>query len=189
MPARSRGEDIGISIDLLTKRPARPDGNHAVSLVLEDFASAAILPLMGGVVWAVDEYANTGYRAAPVIEIGLEEGVGGWGALSEIRKAQLSLVERWSSRARVTSTMKYAARHAFRPEIGLVGSAHDRDDNPVRAQHVAGAFERVAADGVDDCVHGLGGQLQADAVGFHDGLGTQGPHAIDVPGARSPVAR
>src|SRR5262245_60538115 len=30
---------------------------------------------------------------------------------------------------------------AFRPEIGLVRGAHDGDDDPVRAQRLAGAYE------------------------------------------------
>ena len=46
---------------------------------------------------------------------------------------------------------------AFRPEIGLVRGAHDGDDDPVRAQRLAGAFECVAADRVDDRVEGQSG--------------------------------
>src|SRR5262249_10676079 len=77
--------------------------------------------------------------------------------------------------------------HAFRPEISLVRGAHDGDDDPVRAQRLAGAFECVAADRVDDSIEGPGDQLRANAVAFHDGLGTQRPHAFEVPGALAPT--
>jgi len=77
--------------------------------------------------------------------------------------------------------------HAFRPEIGLVRGAHDGDNDPVRAQRLAGDFECVAADRVDDSIERSGGQLRANAVAFHDGLGTQRPHAFEIPGARGPI--
>jgi hypothetical protein len=72
-------------------------------------------------------------------------------------------------------------------DIGLVRVAHDGDDDPVRAQRLAGAFECVTADGVDNSIEGPGGQLRANAIAFHDRLGTQRPNPFDVPGARGSV--
>ena len=77
--------------------------------------------------------------------------------------------------------------HASRPDIGLVRGAHDGDDDPVRAQRLAGAFECVTADGVDNSIEGPGVQLRANAIAFHDRLGTQRPNPFDVPGARGSV--
>ena len=62
-------------------------------------------------------------------------------------------------------------------------------DRPRRegARWSAAAFECVAADGVDNRIEGPGGQLRANAVAFHDRLGTQRPNAFDVPGARGSI--
>src|SRR5262249_15392703 len=62
------------------------------------------------------------------------------------------IAEILSSLSRVTSTM-----NAFRPEISRVRAAHDGADDPVRAQRLAGAFECVAADRVDDSIERPGG--------------------------------
>ena len=48
-------------------------------------------------------------------------------------------------------------------------------------------FEGVAADGVNNRIEGPEGQLRGNAVAFHDGLGTQRPHAFEVRGARGPI--
>ena len=51
-------------------------------------------------------------------------------------------------------------------------------------QRLAGAFECVTADGVDNRIEGPAGQLHANAIAFHDRLGTQRPNPFDVPDAR-----
>jgi hypothetical protein len=82
---------------------------------------------------------------------------------------------------------KIRRAHALRSDISLVRGAHDGDDDPVRAQCLAGAFERGVADGVDDRIERPRGQLRANAVAFQDGLGTQRPDAFEVPGACGPI--
>jgi len=43
------------------------------------------------------------------------------------------------------------------------------------------------SDGIDNNIDGPGGQLRANAIAFHDWLGTQRPNPFDVPGARGSV--
>src|ERR1700731_1831088 len=105
--------------------------------------------------------SNTSNRAIIPIRHSARSRTSPTGRLSVPRS---TIAEILSSLSRVTSTMKYAAR-AFRPDIGLIRGAHDRDNDPVRAQCLAGAFECVAADGVDDRIEGPGGQLRANAAG------------------------
>jgi hypothetical protein len=85
--------------DLLGNGPVSHDRGDAVATIFESFASAAILRLVAGVVWAVDEHADPRDGTAPVIEVRLEENIVGGRVLGEIRKAELSLEQAVEKRA------------------------------------------------------------------------------------------